>query len=154
MENFGFSNSLCAQATWAITNHAPIGEYHLCFFPRENFKCPCGLYPIETKHHILYDCRRFNKGWNSRRETISQFISFLENNLNAFSKGESITKALHSQIAIIFSWFYFFLFLFLFLFPLFFFFLFVLLCSVHLYVCSYEVATMVCHHAPCNKLLN
>lgn len=26
-EHFSFSNSLCAQATQAITNHAPIGEY-------------------------------------------------------------------------------------------------------------------------------
>jgi len=30
---FGHSNSLCAQASRAITNHAPIGEYRLRFFP-------------------------------------------------------------------------------------------------------------------------
>ena len=29
-------NSLCARATRAITNHAPIREYRLRFFPREN----------------------------------------------------------------------------------------------------------------------
>jgi len=27
IESFGFSNSLCARATQAITNHVPIGEY-------------------------------------------------------------------------------------------------------------------------------
>ena len=29
---FGHSNSLCARASRAITNHAPIGEYRLRFF--------------------------------------------------------------------------------------------------------------------------
>ena len=33
----GHSNSLCARASRAITNHAPIGEYRLCFFPKEVF---------------------------------------------------------------------------------------------------------------------
>ena len=28
---------MCAQATWAITNHASIGEYQLHFFLREEF---------------------------------------------------------------------------------------------------------------------
>jgi len=91
IEQFRFSNSLCAQATWAIANHAPIGEYWLRFFLREEFSCLCGFYPIESRCHILYDCRRFNKYWNPMRDTIHQFISFLEFNLNAFSFGESIT---------------------------------------------------------------
>ena len=48
LQLFGHSNGLCAYASRAITNHAPIGEYRLRFFPREEFKCPCGLYPIES----------------------------------------------------------------------------------------------------------
>ena len=44
LKTFGHSNSLCAHATRAITNHAPIGEYRLRFFPREEFKCLCSLY--------------------------------------------------------------------------------------------------------------
>ena len=102
IESFGFSNSLCAQTTQAITNHAPIGEYWLCFFPREEFSCPCGLYlyPIETRQHVLYNCKRFNKGWNPGREKLFQFISFLEYNPNAFSFGESITWACNSFAAI------------------------------------------------------
>jgi len=83
--NFGFSNSLCAQATQAITNHTPIGEYQLRFFPREEFSCSCRLYPIETRCHILHNCRRFNKYWNLRRDMISHFVSFLEFNPSAFS---------------------------------------------------------------------
>ena len=51
IKSFGFSNSLCARATRAITNHAPIGEYQLCFFPREEFSCPCGYY-IQSKQDI------------------------------------------------------------------------------------------------------
>ena len=57
---FRHSNSLYVRATRAITNHAPIGEYRLRFFPREDFKCPCEVYPIESRHHILFECGRFN----------------------------------------------------------------------------------------------
>ena len=61
LQHFGHSNSLCTRATRAIINHAPIGEYYLRFFPREDFSCPYSLYPIESRQHILYDCKRFNK---------------------------------------------------------------------------------------------
>ena len=54
---FGHSNSLCARAMRAIVNHTPIGEYQLRFFPREDFTCPCGLYLIETRRHILHKCK-------------------------------------------------------------------------------------------------
>ena len=57
---FRHSNSLCAQATRAITNHAPIGKYRLRYFPRKDFKCPCEIYPIKSKYHILFECGRFN----------------------------------------------------------------------------------------------
>ena len=46
---FGHSNSLCARVIRAITNHAPIGEYRVRFFPREDFSCLCGRYPIESR---------------------------------------------------------------------------------------------------------
>ena len=60
----------CVQVTRAITNHAPIGEYHLRFFLREPFECPCRVYPIESRHHILHNCRRYNKYWDSNREGV------------------------------------------------------------------------------------
>ena len=60
LQLIGHSNSLCARATRAITNHTPIGEYKLRFFPKEEFSCPCNEYPIESRRHILYDCKRFN----------------------------------------------------------------------------------------------
>ena len=47
LKMIGYSNSLCVCATKAITNHASIGEYRLRFFPREEFKCLCGQYPID-----------------------------------------------------------------------------------------------------------
>jgi len=52
----GHSNLLCMRATRAIINHAPIGEYRLHFFPKEEFKCPCRSYPIKTRWHILHKC--------------------------------------------------------------------------------------------------
>ena len=88
---FGHSNSLCVRATRAIVNHTPIGEYCLCFFPNKDFSCPCRNYLIESRCHILHDCRRFNNYWNLRRDTISHLVSFLEFNPYAFSKGECIT---------------------------------------------------------------
>ena len=91
-KHFGHSNSWCTRASRAITCHAPIGEYHLQFFPREDFSCPCGNYPIETRRHILHECRRFNNYWNPRRDTISHFVAFLESNPNAFSFGESLAQ--------------------------------------------------------------
>jgi len=39
LELFRHSNSLCARAMRAITNHALTGKYHLRFFPKESFKC-------------------------------------------------------------------------------------------------------------------
>jgi len=82
---FGHSNSLCARASRAITNHALISEYRIRFFPKEDFSCLCGSYPIESRHHILHECRRFNNYWNPRRDLISYFVLFLEFNLGAFA---------------------------------------------------------------------
>ena len=48
LQAFGHSNSLCACAVRAITNHAPIGEYRLCFLPGMDISCPCSNYPIES----------------------------------------------------------------------------------------------------------
>jgi len=87
---FGHSNSLCAHATRAITNYAPTGKYRLRFFSREDFKCPCGLYPIKLRCHILYECSRFNSYWNPRRDSLSHFVMFLEFNLSAFTFSNSL----------------------------------------------------------------
>jgi len=85
LSQFGHSNSLCARVSRAITNHAPIGEFRLKFFPRERFDCPCGFYPIETRCHIIHECRRFNNYWNPRRDTLVHFVLFLQFNPSAFS---------------------------------------------------------------------
>ena len=91
LKHFGHSNSLCTRAIRAITNYAPIGEYRLRFFSREDFSCPCSFYPIESRRYILYECKRFNKYWNLRRDLISHFILFLEFNPNMFAFANSIT---------------------------------------------------------------
>ena len=81
LKKFGYSNSLCAWAIRAITNHAPTGEYQLRFFSKEEFKCPCSYYAIESRHHILYECGRY---WNPRRDSLSHFVMFLEFNPSTF----------------------------------------------------------------------
>jgi len=85
LQFFGYLNMLCTRATRAITNHALIGEYHLRFFPNEEFPCPCSLYSIEIRQHILHECRRFNEYWNPRRDSIAHFTQFLERNPRAFA---------------------------------------------------------------------
>jgi len=85
LQLFGHSNSLCARATRAITNHAPIGEYRLRFFLSMDFSCPCNNYPIESRRHILHECRRFNRYWNPRRDMLKHFVMFLTANPNAFA---------------------------------------------------------------------
>jgi len=148
LKYFGHLNSLCARATRAITNHAPISEYHLRFFPREDFACPCALYPIETRRHILHECTRYNNYWNPRRDTIAHFILFLEFNGNTFSFGES-TIATCVLLASCLLFVLFFLLLVFFLsFRSFHF-----SCHFYLNVCSYLVVTAACQRAPCNKLL-
>jgi len=72
-------------------NYTPIGEYYLRFFPRENSSCLYEYYPIETRYHILYNCKRFNKYWNLLRDTLSHLVAFLEFNLGAFLFHEGIT---------------------------------------------------------------
>jgi len=85
LQVFGHSNLLCAYATRVITNHISIGEYHLRFFPNENFKCLCDNYPIESRRYILHECRRFNRYWNPRRDSLNHFIMFLITNPKAFT---------------------------------------------------------------------
>jgi len=49
LKYFGHFNLLCARVIRAIVNHVSIGEYRLRFFSQEEFKCPCGLYPIKSR---------------------------------------------------------------------------------------------------------
>ena len=85
LQSFGHSNLLCARTTRAITNHAPIREYRLQFFPSMDFSCLCNNYPIESRRHILHECKRFNGYWNPRRDTLKHFVMFLTANPNAFA---------------------------------------------------------------------
>ena len=85
LQALGHSNSLCARATRAITNHAPIGEYQLRFLPNMDFSCLCNSYPIKMRRHILHECTRFNRYWNPRRDSLNHFVMFLITNPNAFA---------------------------------------------------------------------
>ena len=112
LKHFGHSNSIYARVIGAITNYAPIGEYCLCFFSKENFSYLCKFYPIESKCYILHEYRRFNNYQNQMRNTISQLVSFLEYNLNTFSFREDIIQQSGLFACLIFFFFFFVLFLF------------------------------------------
>jgi len=88
LKHFGHSNLLCARATRAIVNHAPIGEYQLIFFLQDEFACLYDNYPIKIRKYILHECRRYNNYWNLRKNMLALFLEF---NSGAFSFGESIT---------------------------------------------------------------
>ena len=92
LQLFGHSNSLCTRATRAITNHVLIGEYRLRFFPNMEFSCLYNEYPIKSRRHILYDCKRFNRYWNPRRDTLKHFVMFLNANPNAFAFHDSVVS--------------------------------------------------------------
>ena len=92
LQVFGHSNSLYVHATRAITNYALIGEYRLRFFSSEEFKYPCGNYPIKSRRYILHDCTRFNGYWNSSRDSLSHFVMFLVANPNNFVFINNVTS--------------------------------------------------------------
>ena len=86
IKHFEHSNLLCIRATQAITNYAPIGEYHL-----RSFNCLYRSYPI------------------------NQLVAFLEFNTSTFSFYKDITQCndllCSLQIQLLFCFiFYFFLF--------------------------------------------
>jgi len=85
LQSFRHSNSLYVCALRAITNHAPIREYRLRFFLREEFKYPCDVYPIGFRRYILHDYTRFNNYWNLKRDSLSHFVMFLKANPNTFA---------------------------------------------------------------------
>ena len=81
---------MCMCITRLITNHAPISEYGLRFFPKELFACTYGDYSIETRRHILFDYTWYNKSWNPKRKSLKDFLMFLKFNPEVFCFQESI----------------------------------------------------------------
>jgi len=78
LKYFGHSNLLCAKAIRVIINHVLISEYQLRFFLYDDFKYLYSTYPIETRHYILHESKRYNNYWNLRRDIIGYFTFFLE----------------------------------------------------------------------------
>ena len=143
----GHSNTLCVRAIRAITNHAPIEEYHFRFFLRESFACLYREYSIKSRNYILYNCRSFNKYWNPNGEFLQNFITFL----SLIQRLSSSIKELFNGVINVFfyliqySVIYYILF-----FP---FFLFISFSFFSCYLSSYIVTIIVYYHTLCNKLL-
>ena len=90
LKHFSLLNSMCTCITRLITNHTSIGKYWLRFFPKEFFTCMCKEYPIEIRRHILFNCTRYKKCWNSKRKSLKDVLTFLEFNPGAFCFQEGI----------------------------------------------------------------
>jgi len=98
LKHFSLSNSLCARVTRLITNHAPIGEYRIGFFPNEPSSCPCGQVSLETRDHILHNCERYQQSWNPKQDSLKDILTFLDSNPGAFCFQEGITYLLSLSV--------------------------------------------------------
>ena len=74
LKHFGLSNLMCAHITRLITNHAPTDEYQLRLFPKESFAYIYREYSIEIRRYILFDCVRYKKSWNCKRESLKGIL--------------------------------------------------------------------------------
>ena len=82
----GESVTLCARATRAILNHAPIGEFRQRFFPAECTQCLCGHCQVETHRHIFANCRWFAYfPLTDLAPTVKDFVKFLKEHPSAFA---------------------------------------------------------------------
>jgi len=82
----GKSVTLCARATRAILNHAPIGEFRQRFFPAECTQCPYGHCQVETCRHIFANCYRFaHFPLTDLVPTVKNFVKFLKEHPSAFA---------------------------------------------------------------------
>ena len=87
-KSIGHSNSLCESNK---SNHKSC-SYRRIPLKILYFSCPCSHYPIESRCHILHECRRYNNNyWNPNRKSFNHFIMFLEFSPGAFSFHEGIT---------------------------------------------------------------
>ena len=78
--------TLCARATRAILNHAPIGEYRQCFFPAECTQCLCGHCQVETWWHIFANCPRFaHSPLIDPSSFVKDFVDFLKKHPGVFA---------------------------------------------------------------------
>ena len=87
--------SRLSRISYAITNHAPTGEYRLRFFPEQPAHCPhCGEDTLLSRRHILCECPRYVSrfpslaDWGSQRHNDKALSRFLDKNPTAFSFGE------------------------------------------------------------------
>ncbi|KAF8676633.1 hypothetical protein AX14_004852 [Amanita brunnescens Koide BX004] len=87
--------SRLSRISYVMTNHAPMGEYRLQFFPDQPAHCPhCGEETLLSRRHILCECPWYvNKfpsltDWGSQRHNDKSLSGFLDKNPTAFSFGK------------------------------------------------------------------
>ena len=86
LTHIGQSVTLCARATRAILNHAPIEEYRQRFFSAKCIQCPCGHCQVETQQHIFANCFRFaHSPLIDPSPSIKDFVDFLKEHPSAFA---------------------------------------------------------------------
>ena len=94
LKKWRHSPPLFARLTCAVLLHAPIGQYKRRFFLKEDPSCPCGRAPVETRAHIIHNCKRHaRRPLISVRWTLSAFTRFLRKNPKAFAFASSALSA-------------------------------------------------------------
>ena len=88
-------SSRLSRISYAITNHAPTGEYRTRFFPDQPAHCPhCGEATLQSRRHIMCECPRYVAklpsltDWGSQRHNDKTLSGFLDKNPTAFTFGE------------------------------------------------------------------
>jgi hypothetical protein len=104
LQAFGSDVQLCACASRAILNHAPIGEYRQQFHMGDrNYRCLCrtntplrDMHVLETRHHLLTNCKHVSYPdygrwgalpgqWRPPPLSLEEFLKLLKENTKLFA---------------------------------------------------------------------
>lgn len=87
--------SQLSRISYAMTSHAPTGEYRMQFFPDQPAHCPhCGEDTLLSRQHVFCECPWYVThfasltDWGSQRRNNKILSGFLQKNPTAFSFGE------------------------------------------------------------------
>ena len=71
---FRYSNSLCTRTTQAMTNHTPIGEYHLRFFLKESFMLQIQILSVRQVNESCTGLTQENSIEDSVQDSLSYIL--------------------------------------------------------------------------------
>ena len=94
---FNISNNdigMLSRMACALTNHAPIGEYRMRFYPDFDPLCPACPLHVQTRKHVFFHCPRYMPlhssltNWSHDKANSKSWKSFFTCNVSAFTFGD------------------------------------------------------------------